>query len=44
PLQDARRLDYATDVHRIWIAIKQSKPGRLPPDDPLFVSGKQKKG
>ncbi|ECM7629787.1 lytic transglycosylase, partial [Salmonella enterica subsp. enterica serovar Enteritidis] len=20
------------------------KPGRLPPDDPLFVSGKQKKG
>ncbi|OPT44747.1 lytic transglycosylase [Salmonella enterica subsp. enterica serovar Enteritidis] len=30
PLQDARRLDYATDVHRIWIAIKQSKTRQTP--------------
>ncbi|EJI0113619.1 lytic transglycosylase, partial [Salmonella enterica] len=25
-----RRLDYATDVHRIWIAIKQSKTRQTP--------------
>ncbi|HFE7524134.1 TPA: transglycosylase SLT domain-containing protein [Salmonella enterica subsp. enterica serovar Newport] len=30
PLQDARRLDYANDVHRIWIAIKQSKTRQTP--------------
>ncbi|EBP2222801.1 lytic transglycosylase, partial [Salmonella enterica] len=30
PRQDARRLDYATDVYRIWITIKQSKSRQTP--------------
>ncbi|EFP4586473.1 TPA: transglycosylase SLT domain-containing protein [Salmonella enterica] len=44
PRQDARRLAYATDVHRFWIALKKIKPGRLRPDESLYSSGKQKKG